>query len=59
MGQFFGFSPTRYSVQMENNRFIKRREKAQQRRRQGVYNMFANGHTMMEIRMVCEELYNA
>ena len=44
MGQFFGFSPTRYSVQMENNRLIKRREKAQQRRRQGVYNMFARAY---------------
>ena len=44
MGQFFGFSPTRYSVQMENNRLIKRKEKAQQRRRQGVYNMFARAY---------------
>ena len=44
MGQFFGFSPTRYSVQMENNRLIKRREKAQQRRRQGVYDMFARAY---------------
>ena len=30
--------------QIENNRFIKRREKAQQRRRQGVYNMFARAY---------------
>ena len=44
MGQFFGFSPTRYSVQMENNRLIKRKEKAQKRRRQGVYDMFARAY---------------
>jgi len=44
MGQFFGFSPTRYSAQMENNRLIKRKEKGQKRRRQGVYNMFARAY---------------
>ena len=44
MGQFFGFSPTRYSVQMENNRLIKRRDKAQRKRRQGVYDMFARAY---------------
>lgn len=44
MGQFFGFSPTRYSVQMENNRLIKRKDKAQRKRRQGVYDMFARAY---------------
>jgi len=44
MGQFFGFSPTRYSAQMENNRLIKRKEKGQKRRRQGVYDMFARAY---------------
>ena len=43
-GQFVGFSPTTYAVAMENNRLIKRKDKARDRRKQQAYRMFARAY---------------